>query len=465
MEESMSEAVSLKENKMGTMPVGKLVISMSLPIMISMMVQALYNIVDTIFVSRVSEAALTALSMQFPIFSLMIAFGVGTSVGMAALLSRSLGEKNFDRVNKTATNGMFLAVCNFILFFIVGVLLVKPFYRIQTSDMEIVNAGISYSTILCSLSFCMFFQITFERLLQATGKTVYSMITQLVGALVNIALDPILIFGCFGLPKMGVAGAAVATVIGQFTGAVVGLVLNLKINKEINLSLRGFRIEKSVVGDIYKVGVPTIIMQAIGSLMTLGMNFILITFSSTAVAVFGVYFRLQSFAFLPCFGLCNGLVPIISYNYGAQNKKRMIKSAKVGVMMAFTIMIVCTLIFEIFPKQLLSMFNAEGEMLTLGRSALKIIAIHFPIAAFGIVFGGVFQALGKAVYSMIMSICRQLLVLIPSAYVLAKIFGKVEAVWWSFPIAEVVSLILAVSFMISTYRNIISKVGEKTSEV
>ena len=461
----MSEAVSLKENKMGTMPVGKLVISMSLPIMISMMVQALYNIVDTIFVSRVSEAALTALSMQFPIFSLMIAFGVGTSVGMAALLSRSLGEKNFDRVNKTATNGMFLAVCNFILFFIVGVLLVKPFYRIQTSDMEIVNAGISYSTILCSLSFCMFFQITFERLLQATGKTVYSMITQLVGALVNIALDPILIFGCFGLPKMGVAGAAVATVIGQFTGAVVGLVLNLKINKEINLSLRGFRIEKSVVGDIYKVGVPTIIMQAIGSLMTLGMNFILITFSSTAVAVFGVYFRLQSFAFLPCFGLCNGLVPIISYNYGAQNKKRMIKSAKVGVMMAFTIMIVCTLIFEIFPKQLLSMFNAEGEMLTLGRSALKIIAIHFPIAAFGIVFGGVFQALGKAVYSMIMSICRQLLVLIPSAYVLAKIFGKVEAVWWSFPIAEVVSLILAVSFMISTYRNIISKVGEKTSEV
>lgn len=461
----MSEAVLLKENKMGTMPVGKLVISMSLPIMISMMVQALYNIVDTIFVSRVSEAALTALSMQFPIFSLMIAFGVGTSVGMAALLSRSLGEKNFDRVNKTSTNGMFLAVCNFILFFIVGVLLVKPFYRIQTSDMEIVNAGISYSTILCSLSFCMFFQITFERLLQATGKTVYSMITQLVGALVNIALDPILIFGYFGLPKMGVAGAAVATVIGQFTGAVVGLVLNLKINKEINLSLRGFRIEKSVVGDIYKVGVPTIIMQAIGSLMTLGMNFILITFSSTAVAVFGVYFRLQSFAFLPCFGLCNGLVPIISYNYGAQNKKRMIKSAKVGVMMAFTIMIVCTLIFEIFPKQLLSMFNAEGEMLTLGRSALKIIAIHFPIAAFGIVFGGVFQALGKAVYSMIMSICRQLLVLIPSAYVLAKIFGKVEAVWWSFPIAEVVSLIIAVSFMISTYRKIISKVGEKTSEV
>ena len=465
MEESMSEAVLLEENKMGTMPVGKLVISMSLPIMISMMVQALYNIVDTIFVSRVSEAALTALSMQFPIFSLMIAFGVGTSVGMAALLSRSLGEKNFDRVNKTSTNGMFLAVCNFILFFIVGVLLVKPFYRIQTSDMEIVNAGISYSTILCSLSFCMFFQITFERLLQATGKTVYSMITQLVGALVNIALDPILIFGYFGLPKMGVAGAAVATVIGQFTGAVVGLVLNLKKNKEINLSLRGFRIEKSVVGDIYKVGVPTIIMQAIGSLMTLGMNFILITFSSTAVAVFGVYFRLQSFAFLPCFGLCNGLVPIISYNYGAQNKKRMIKSAKVGVMMAFTIMIVCTLIFEIFPKQLLSMFNAEGEMLTLGRSALKIIAIHFPIAAFGIVFGGVFQALGKAVYSMIMSICRQLLVLIPSAYVLAKIFGKVEAVWWSFPIAEIVSLIIAVSFMISTYRKIISKVGEKTSEV
>lgn len=460
----MSEAVSLKENKMGTMPVGKLVISMSLPIMISMMVQALYNIVDTIFVSRVSEAALTALSMQFPIFSLMIAFGVGTTVGMGALLSRSLGEKNFEKVNKAATNGMFLAVCNFILFFIVGVFLVKPFYRIQTSDLEIVNAGISYSTILCSVSFCMFFQITFERLLQATGKTVYSMIVQLVGALVNIALDPVLIFGYFGLPKMGVAGAAVATVIGQLTGAVVGLVLNLRINKEVNLSLKGFKVDKMIIGEIYKVGVPTIIMQSIGSLMTLGMNFILITFSSTAVAVFGVYFRLQSFAFMPCFGLCNGLVPIISYNYGAQNRKRMIKAAKVGVMMAFTIMVVCSLLFEFFPDQLLAMFNAEGDMLTLGRSALKIIAIHFPLAAFGIVFGGVFQALGKAVYSMIMSICRQLLVLIPSAFILAKVVGKVEAVWWSFPIAEVVSLVLAISFMITTYKNIISKVGEKNSE-
>ena len=461
----MSEAALTKENKMGTMPVAKLVISMSLPIMISMMVQALYNVVDTIFVSRISEAALTALSMQFPIFALMIAFGVGTTVGMGALLSRSLGEKKFDMVNKAATNGMFLAVCNFILFVIVGVVLVKPFYRMQTSDLEIVNAGISYSTILCSLSFCMFFQITFERLLQATGKTVYSMIVQLVGALVNIALDPILIFGLLGFPKMGVAGAAVATVIGQFTGAMVGLVLNLKINKEVNLSLKGFSVDKTVIGEIYKVGVPTIIMQSIGSLMTLGMNFILISFSSTAVAVFGVYFRLQSFAFMPCFGLCNGLIPIISYNYGAQNKKRMISAMKVGVSMAFTIMVVCATIFELLPDLLLSMFNAEGEMLSLGRSALKIIAIHFPIAAFGIVFGGVFQALGKAVYSMIMSICRQLLVLIPAAYILAKTFGKVDAVWWSFPIAEVASLTLAIIFMTITYRQIISKVGKKTQEV
>lgn len=461
----MSEAALTKENKMGTMPVAKLVISMSLPIMISMMVQALYNIVDTIFVSRISEKALTALSMQFPIFALMIAFGVGTTVGMGALLSRSLGEKKFDMVNKAATNGMFLAVCNFALFLIVGVVLVKPFYRMQTSDLEIVNAGISYSTILCSLSFCMFFQITFERLLQSTGKTVYSMIVQLVGALVNIALDPILIFGLLGLPKMGVAGAAIATVIGQLTGAIVGLVLNLKINNEVNLSLKGFSVDKKIVGEIYKVGVPTIIMQSIGSVMTMGMNFILIGFSSTAVAVFGVYFRLQSFAFMPCFGLCNGLVPIISYNYGAQNKKRMIKAIKVGVCMAFTIMIVCAIIFELFPDLLLSMFNAEGEMLELGRSALKIIAIHFPLAAFGIVFGGVFQALGRAVYSMIMSICRQLIVLIPSAYILAKTFGRVDAVWWSFPISEAVSLTLAIIFMIITFKQIISKVGEKNLEL
>lgn len=461
----MSEAALTKENKMGTMPVAKLVISMSLPIMISMMVQALYNIVDTIFVSRISEKALTALSMQFPIFALMIAFGVGTTVGMGALLSRSLGEKKFDMVNKAATNGMFLAVCNFALFLIVGVVLVKPFYRMQTSDLEIVNAGISYSTILCSLSFCMFFQITFERLLQSTGKTVYSMIVQLVGALVNIALDPILIFGLLGLPKMGVAGAAIATVIGQLTGAIVGLVLNLKVNNEVNLSLKGFSVDKKIVGEIYKVGVPTIIMQSIGSVMTMGMNFILIGFSSTAVAVFGVYFRLQSFAFMPCFGLCNGLVPIISYNYGAQNKKRMIKAMKVGVCMAFTIMIVCAIIFELFPDLLLSMFNAEGEMLELGRSALKIIAIHFPLAAFGIVFGGVFQALGRAVYSMIMSICRQLIVLIPSAYILAKTFGRVDAVWWSFPISEVVSLTLAIIFMIITFKQIISKVGEKNLEL
>jgi len=460
----MSEAGMPKENKMGTMPVAKLVITMSLPIMISMMVQALYNIVDTIFVSRVSEAALTALSMQFPIFALMIAFGVGTSVGMGALLSRSLGEKNFKRVNKAATNGLFLAACNFVLFLIIGVFLVKPFYLIQTTDTEIVNAGVQYSTILCSLSFCMFSQVTFERLLQSTGKTFYSMITQLVGALVNIALDPILIFGYFGLPKMGVAGAAVATVIGQLTGAIVGLVMNLKVNKEVDLSLIGFKPDKTIIGEIYKIGVPTIIMQSIGSVMTFGMNFILIGFSSTAVAVFGVYFRLQSFAFMPVFGLCNGLVPIISYNYGAQNKKRMISAAKVGVVMAFIIMIVCATVFELFPEALLSMFNAEGEMLSLGISALKIIAIHFPLAAFGIVFGGVFQALGRAVYSMIMSICRQLLVLIPAAYFLAKTTGRVEAVWWSFPIAEVVSLILAITFMVITYKQIISKVGQKNPE-
>lgn len=446
-----------RENKMGTMPVNELLISMSLPMMISMLVQALYNVVDSIFVSRISENALTAVSLAFPIQSLMIALGAGTGVGVNALLSRSLGEKDYKRVNASAENGIFLAGINFLVFLIIGLFAVRPFYCSQTNDAEIITYGIQYLTIACCFSFGLYTQFIFERLLQSTGKTFYTMITQATGAVINIILDPIFIFGLCGAPRLGVAGAAIATVIGQIVAGILAMIINHKVNDEIHLSVKEFRPSVRVIGQIYTVGIPSIIMQSIGSIMVYGMNRILIAFSSTATAVFGVYFKLQSFVFMPVFGLNNGMVPIIAYNYGARQKERMIKTMKLSILYALAIMTVGLVIFQVFPDKLFMLFDASEHMLSMGIPALRVISFHFLLAAFGIVCTSVFQALGNGVYSMIVSICRQLVVLLPAAYILAQ-FGDVNYVWWAFPIAEVVSMMLTIVFMIMINKKTISRI-------
>lgn len=454
-------AAPAAENKMGTMPVGKLLFNMSLPMMVSMLVQALYNIVDSIFVAKLSENALTAVSLAFPLQTLLIAVATGTGVGMNALLSKSLGEHDFKKANKIADNGIFLYVLSYIVFLILGFTVVKPFYasQIGSADVEIMELGINYLSTVMILSFGLFGQIFFERLLTSTGRTIFSMTSQLCGAITNIILDPILIFGLLGAPKMGVTGAALATVIGQCVAGIIACVCNHKFNHEVSLNIKGFRPDWTLIGHIYAIGIPSIIMQSIGSVMTYCMNRILIEFSSTATAVFGVYFKLQSFFFMPVFGLNNGITPIIAYNYGAKQRKRMLKTIKLSLIVAFCLTFIGFLSFEAIPQVLLDMFNASEDMLTIGVPALRIIGIHYLIAWFCIVIGTVFQALGKAVFSMIVSIMRQLVVLIPAAYILAKL-GGLHAVWWSFPIAEVISLLVTLFFFIKIYREIISKLPE-----
>ena len=445
------------ENKMGIMPVGKLLITMSLPMMISMVVQALYNIVDSVFVSRVSEDALTAVSMAFPLQALCIALGAGMGVGVNALLSKSLGAKDNDMVNKSALNGLFMTFVSYLVLLVIGIFAVKPFYMIQTDSADIIQYGTDYLSVICCFSFGMLFQFTFERLLQSTGRTFQTMITQTVGAVTNIILDPIFIFGYFGVPAFGVKGAAIATVIGQIIAAVLALIMNIKVNTDIDFSLKGFKPDIKIIGMIYKVGLPSIIMQSIGSVMVFCLNKILIVFSSTAVAVFGVYFKLQSFVFMPVFGLNNGLIPIMAYNYGAKKKDRMIKTIKCGLLIAFSIMSVGMVVFELFPDAILALFEASDNMLAMGKVALRTIAIHFPVAAICIVLGSAFQALGNAVYSMFVSIARQLVVLIPVAYALSKL-GNVNYVWWCFPIAEIMSLTITVIFFIKLKREVIDKI-------
>ncbi|MDO4187471.1 MAG: MATE family efflux transporter [Lachnospiraceae bacterium] len=447
----------MKENKMGTMSVGKLLISMSLPMMISMIVQAMYNIVDSIFVSRIHEDALTAVSMAFPLQSLCIALGAGMGVGVNALLSRSLGAKDQKMVNKSAMNGIFLTLVNYILFLLIGLTLVKPFYMIQTDSQDIINYGTQYLSVVCCFSFGMFFQFIFERLLQSTGRTFQTMITQTTGAIINIILDPIFIFGLFGVKAYGVRGAAIATVIGQIVAAIFALIMNLKVNKEIQFSLKEFKPDLHIIGLIYKVGFPSIIMQSIGSLMVFCLNKILIVFTSTAVAVFGVYFKLQSFVFMPVFGLNNGIIPIIAYNYGAEKKKRMLDTVKCALLVAFSIMTVGSIVFISIPDKLLSMFDASENMLTMGMVALRTIAIHFPVAAICIVLGSTFQALGNAIYSMFVSIARQIVVLIPVAYFLSQL-GNVNYVWWCFPIAEVMSLSITLIFFFRMKKMVIDPI-------
>lgn len=448
-----------KENKMGVMPVNRLLITMSLPMVVSMLVQALYNVVDSIFVAKINENALTAVSLAFPIQSLMIAVAAGTCVGINAVLSRSLGEKDYDKVNKSACNGIILMVLSYLVFLLVGIFGAAPFYRSQTQDTEIVQFGIDYLTVICCFSFGIFAQFTFEKLLQATGKTFYTMITQGAGALINIILDPILIFGLAGMPKMGVKGAAIATVIGQVIAGILAFYFNHKKNEEVRIRKEGLRLEREIVGQIYMIGVPSMIMQAIGSLMTYGMNRILISFSSTATAVFGVYYKLQSFVFMPIFGMNNGLVPILSYNYGAGKKERFLKTMKLGITYAVAIMLIGLIILNVMPKTLLAMFDASETMMAIGVPALRTISISFLFAGFCIICSTVFQALGCAIYSMIVSIARQLLVLLPAAYLLS-LSGNVNYVWWAFPIAELMSLMATIFFMVRTNRNIISHIGE-----
>ena len=446
----MSQPQTASENKMGVMPVGRLLLSMSLPLMISMLVQALYNVVDSMFVSRLSEEALTAVSLAFPAQNLMISVGVGTGVGINALLSRSLGEKNFHMANKTAMNSLLLALGSALVFLLLGVFCAKTFFLAQTNIPEIVDGGIAYLRICCIFSFGMFFQITLERLLQATGRTFYTMITQGLGAIINIILDPIMIFGLFGFPKMGVAGAAVATVLGQIIAAFLALFFNLTKNHDITFSFRDFRPDDQVIRHIYSVGVPSIIMSSIGSVMTFGMNKILISFSSTAAAVFGVYFKLQSFVFMPVFGLNNGMVPILSYNYGARHPDRMVRTIKLSVCFAVCLMLVGVAAFWLIPTQLLSIFNASETMISIGVPALRIISISFLLAGFSICILSVCQSLGHGLLSLSVSVVRQLLVLLPSAFVLSRI-GGLDLVWWAFPFAELFSTGLCLVYMKRMY--------------
>lgn len=451
----------IQENKMGIMPIGKLVFNMSLPMMVSMMVQALYNIVDSIFVAKLSENALTAVSLAFPLQTLLIAVGTGTGVGMNALLSKSLGEKDFKKANKTATNAAFIYAVSYIVFLILGFTVVKPFYRSQvgSADAEIMTMGVDYLSTVMIFSFGIFTQVFFERLLTSTGRTIFSMTSQLSGAVTNIILDPILIFGMFGAPKMGVTGAAVATVIGQCVAGLVAGTCNHKFNHEVRFQFKGFKPDFKIIGTIYAVGIPSIIMQSIGSVMTYCMNRILIEFSSTATAVFGVYFKLQSFFFMPVFGLNNGITPIIAYNYGARQRKRMVKTIKVSLVTAFCLTFIGFVLFESIPQALLGLFNASNDMLKIGVPALRTIGVHYLIAWFCIIAGTVFQALGKAVFSMVVSIMRQLVVLVPAAYLLAK-FGGLHMVWWSFPIAEVMSFIVSLTFLIKIWNDIIKDIPE-----
>lgn len=448
-----------KENKMGTMPVNKLLVTMSLPMVISMIVQALYNIVDSIFVSRLSEDALTAVSMAFPMQNLMISVAVGTGVGINAMLSRALGEKKFEAANKTAENGIFIEVLGYVLFLLIGIFVTKPFFLAQAGAGDIANMGIEYTRICLLMSFGIFMQIGFERILQSTGRTIFTMITQSTGAIINIILDPILIFGLFGMPKMGVAGAAIATVTGQICAAILAITFNLTKNPDVHISFKDFKPQIIFVKNILSVGIPSIIMSSVGSAMTFGMNKILITFSSTAVAVFGVYFKLNSFVFMPVFGLNNGMVPIVSYNYGAQNKKRLTKTIKLAIMYAVCIMFIGIMLFQFIPDVLLRLFDASDHMLEIGIPALRVISLSFAFAGICIVISSSLQALGHGFLSMMISITRQLIILLPSAYILAKI-GGIHAVWWSFNIAEIASLTLSLLFFKHMYNKIIKHLGE-----
>jgi len=435
-----------RQNKMGTMPCNQLLLTMSVPMMLSMLVQALYNIVDSVFVARLSEDALTAVSLAFPVQTLMIAVIGGTGVGINARLSRKLGERRFDEVNLTAGNAVTLNLIYAAVIMILGQFGASLYFHMMTPDPEIRAYGVDYLYVIMSLSAALIFQVTFERLLQSTGLTIWSMISQTTGAVINIILDPIMIFGLLGCPAMGTRGAALATVIGQTTAACIGLIANLRVNKEIRFEKQYLRPDGQTIAQIYAVGLPSILMQSIGSVMNFFLNRILLDFSSTAAAVFGVYFKLQSFVFMPVFGLNNGVVPIIAFNYGARKPERIRETFKLGAVYAMSIMAVGFLLFELIPGPLLGLFNASENMLSIGVPALRILATPFIVAGFCIMCSSVFQALGHGVLSLWVSLIRQIIVLLPCAFILSKVIG-LQGVWLSFPIAEVASAALSIAFI------------------
>lgn len=445
----------IKENKMGTMPINRLILTMSLPMMVSMLIQSLYNIVDSVFVAQINEDALTAVSLAFPVQNLMIAVMVGAGVGMNALLSRQLGEGKEKESSVTAANGVFLGFVHFFIFLVMGLTLVNFFFKSQTSNTQILGYGNEYLTIIMCLSIGQFVQITYERLLQSTGQTLYTMYTQGLGAIINIILDPIFIFGWFGLPAMGVAGAAYATVIGQIIAALLAIYYQEKKNKELKIDYRGLKPSWNVVKEIYRVGIPSMVMTSITSVTTFALNMILAGFSSTAIAVYGIYFKLQTFVFMPVFGLCNGMIPILSYNFGARKRDRMVKIIKYTILYAVGIMLFGLFIFQTFPYQLLGMFNASEEMIEIGIPALRIISLSFIFAGFGIINGTVFQAFGRGMMSLSVSVLRQLVVLMPVAYFLS-LTGKLNIIWWAFPVSELFSALLCAVFLRYIFKKYIN---------
>ncbi|MBR0368465.1 MAG: MATE family efflux transporter [Clostridia bacterium] len=450
------------ENKMGVMPIPKLIVNMSLPMIISMLVQALYNIVDSFFVAKISEQSLTAVSLAFPAQNLMIGVATGTAVGVNALLSRALGEKNQKLANDIAEHGVFLAAVGYALFLIFGLFGVRMFYAAQTGVDEIINLGVDYLSVVCCFSFGLFGQIMFERLMQSTGRTLYTMFTQGLGAIINIILDPVFIFAF----HQGVKGAAIATVIGQIVAFGLAVYLNHTKNIDVQLNARGFRPKGRIIARIYAIGVPSILMVAIGSVMTFAMNKILIVYHAakeTAATIFGIYFKLNSFVFMPVFGLNNGIIPIVAYNYGAQNRRRMLQAIKISVMIVSSYMILGAVVFMAVPGSLLNIFNASETMLQYGRPALRIIGSTFILAGVCIALGSSFQALGFGIYSMIVSLARQLLVLVPAAFLLGRLgahTGNSDLVWYAFPIAEIMSLVVTLYLYSRLYTNVISTVPE-----
>ena len=450
---SQTPAANLKENKMGIMPIGKLLFTMALPMIIAMIVQALYNVVDSIYVSRISESAVTALSLAFPVQNILIGFATGIGVGVNSLLSKCLGQSNQKGANQAAGNGVFLVGIATVLFLAFGLLGSRWYFEIQSSVTETVEGGTIYTTICCAGALGIFVEVLGERLLQSSGRTFYTMITQGVGAVINILLDPVFIFGFspLGIPAMGIAGAAVATVIGQWVAAILAVIFNFKFNPEVQFSFSCLVPKKETLLPILTVGIPSIIMMAIGSVMTFGMNQILQSFHETATGVFGIYFKLQSFFFMPLFGINNATISIVAYNYGACRPDRITGTLKRSCLSAICIMVAGLLVFQFLPDVLLGIFNPSDEFLHIGRNALRIISLCFPAAAIGIALSASFQALGNGIYATITSLCRQLLVLLPVAYLLS-LSGDVNAVWWAFPIAEVVSMAVTLFFFGRIYR-------------
>ena len=446
------QAQETRQNKMGTAPVLPLIFSMSLPAMFSMLVQALYNVVDSYFVAQVSEKGLAAVSLAFPLQNLLISFAVGTAVGVTSLISRRLGQGFQDEANSAAVHGILLGICTWVLFAVYGAFFSAPFFRLFETDPEIIQMGSAYISICYVFSFGVFVEVTLEKILQATGNMLWPMVFQLIGAVTNIILDPIMIFGLLGFPAMGVAGAAIATVTGQILAMVVAILVITFRDHDVTITFRGFKPSGKIIKDIYIVGVPSIVMQSIGTVMTMAINGILSSFSTAAYTVFGLYFKLQSFVFMPVFGLNQGLLPILGYNYGARNKRRLTFAFRCGCVIALVIMAVGMTVFLLFPQWLLGIFNASQELLEIGIPALRIICTCFLFAALGIVTSTLFQAVGRGVYSLIVSLMRQLVVLVPVAWLLAQFTQQVGYVWWAFPIAECFSLAVSIVLFLRLYR-------------